>query len=158
METVPSGHHRPRHRHYHSPGGSAAVKPAPSRPRLKVGARIDLLDAMMADWNSGTRAAADLSTSISRPINGTGLVQLQLGTSDRDYTTHLYYQDSSGAIRDMQLQNYEWVEASYDGVQLTANARNGTPFAVGSYSVDNVVHLTVKITPGKFHIDSKFIH
>ena len=58
--------------------------------------------------------------------------------------THFYYQDSSGGIRDMELQNYEWVEASYDGVQFSANARNGTPLAVASYSADNVQHLTVK--------------
>lgn len=62
--------------------------------------------------------------------------------------THLYYQHGSGEIRDMELENYEWVEASYDGVQLSANARNGTPLAVASFVEDNQRYLTVKSQTG----------
>lgn len=61
------------------------------------------------------------------------MVVLQLGTSDADYTYHLYYQHRSGEIRDLQLNNYQWVPAAYTNVGLPVSVRNGTPMAVASY-------------------------
>lgn len=57
---------------------------------------------------------------------------------------HLYYQHESGDIRDMELENYEWVQASYDDVELSANARNGTPLAVASFAENAQNYPTVK--------------
>ena len=57
---------------------------------------------------------------------------------------HLYYQHESGEIRDMELQNYEWVAASYDDVELSASARNGTPLAVASYAENAENYPTVR--------------
>ena len=61
---------------------------------------------------------------------------------------HLYYQHESGDIRDMELQNYEWVQASYDDVELSANARNGTPLAVASFAETAEKYPTVKSQTG----------
>ena len=80
-------------------------------------------------------------------MNGTGLALLQLGTSYQDYMWHLYYQHESGDIRDMQLQNDEWVQASYDDVELSANARNGTPLAVASFAENAENYPTVNDGP-----------
>lgn len=44
----------------------------------------------------------------------------------------------------MKLQNYEWVEAFYDDVRLSANVKNGTLFAVVNYSADNQHYLMIK--------------
>lgn len=48
----------------------------------------------------------------------------------------------------MQLQNYEWVQASYDDVQLSANARNGTPLGVATFTENAETYPTVKPTDG----------
>lgn len=58
---------------------------------------------------------------------------LQLRTTNADYTYHLYYQHSSGEIRDLELNNYQWVPAAYTNVGLPVSVRNGTPMAVASY-------------------------
>lgn len=67
--------------------------------------------------------------------NGTGMAILQLGTSYHDYAYHLYYQHATGELRDLELNNYEWVPASNTNVGLPASVRNGTPMAVASYEV-----------------------
>lgn len=61
---------------------------------------------------------------------------------------HLYYQHESGDIRDMELQNYEWVPASYDNVELSANTRNGTPLAVASFAENAENYPTVTSLTG----------
>lgn len=58
---------------------------------------------------------------------------LQLGTTNADYTYHLYYQHFSEEIRDLELNNYQWVPAAYTNVELPDSVRNGTPMAVASY-------------------------
>lgn len=60
---------------------------------------------------------------------------LQLGTSYHDYTYHLYYQHATGELRDLELNNYEWVPASNTNVGLPASIKNGTPLAVASYEL-----------------------
>lgn len=76
---------------------------------------------------------------------------MQLGTSDNDYTYHLYYQHFSGEIRDVYLNNYEWVPAAYTNVGLPASVRNGTPLAVASYALDRITHPTVCVPPQRSH-------
>lgn len=71
---------------------------------------------------------------------------MQLGTSNSDYAYHLYYQHYTGEIRDVYLNNYEWVPAAYTNVGLPASVRNGTPLAVASYATDSVNYVTV--SPG----------
>lgn len=73
---------------------------------------------------------------------------LQLGTSKDDYIYHLYYQHATGEIRDLELNNYEWVAASYTNVGLPATVKNGTPMAVATYAVDPksqpIVYIQIK--------------
>lgn len=76
-------------------------------------------------------------------FNGTGMALMQLGTSNNNYAYHLYYQHFSGEIRDVYLNNYEWVPAAYTNVGLPASVRNGTPLAVASYASDAVTYPTV---------------
>ena len=75
--------------------------------------------------------------------NGTGMVLLQLGTSYQDYTYHLYYQHATGELRDVVLNNNEWVPAQYTNVGLPASVKNGTPMAVASYNQDSKTYPTV---------------
>ena len=78
---------------------------------------------------------SEATTGTSGAYNGTGMAILQLGTSYQDYTWHLYYQHATGELRDLELNNYEWVPASNTGVDLPASVKNGTPLAVASYEV-----------------------
>lgn len=76
-------------------------------------------------------------------FKGTGMALLQLGTSNNNYAYHLYYQHFQGEIRDVYLNNYEWVPAANTNVGLPASVRNGTPLAVASYASDSVTYPTV---------------
>ncbi|MCJ1423915.1 hypothetical protein MMC29_001800 [Sticta canariensis] len=102
--------------------------------------------------SSGTSNGA-LSAATTGAANGTGLALLQLGTSDNDYTWHLYYQHSSGEIRDIYLNNYEWVPAANTDVGLPASVRDGTPLAYTSYALDAVGYPTYHM----FYIDASGI-
>ncbi|MCJ1265925.1 hypothetical protein MMC22_005807 [Lobaria immixta] len=101
---------------------------------------------------SGTSNGAP-SISIAGAYNGTGMALMQLGTSNSDYAYHLYYQHFSGEIRDVYLNNYEWVPAAYTNVGLPASVRNGTPLAVASYASDTESYPTYHI----FYIDASGI-
>ncbi len=70
---------------------------------------------------------------VNGAYNGSGIALLQLGRSNIDYSYHIYYQHSTGEIRDLELKNYEWVPAAYTNVGLPTSVRNGTPMAVASY-------------------------